>query len=94
MIESNIVMILLAWVGIIISQLYGWYETKEENPEEEFNFRYVYAMIIAAIPVGLTFSMFDGPVTIYWIFVAIATGMGMKEIVIDVAKVVGLPPEE
>lgn len=89
MIEPHFVLIAVAWAGAVVSQVFGWLEAKNEDPDVTFNYAYVYALILSMITSGIAFSMFDGTVTAYWIFIAFATGMGLKELSIDVVKVTG-----
>lgn len=89
MIEPQFLLIAVAWAGATVSQIFGWLEARDENPDVTFNYAYVYALILSMITSGIAFSMFDGTVTAYWMFIAFATGMGLKELSVDVVKVTG-----
>lgn len=93
-IPDYIIVMVIAMMGVLYRQVMGFYKAKQANPNIVFDPHYVDATVVAMIGTAAIYATADIQLSAGIALAALASGMGIQEITVQVAKVARTPGEK
>lgn len=90
-IPDYIIVMVIAMTGVLYRQVMGFYKAKQANPGLTFDPHYIDATVVAMIGTAAIYATTDIQLSAGIVLAALASGMGIQEITVQVAKITRTP---